>query len=115
MVSLLVRNSDHSISNSTNTFSASLSRHLTEPYYEKTPYSENQNASLAASLWHDIDIDSGVIALSDDYVASKSLLPAQRFPWDRTKGIYIVHGYHNLHCLVHAPSASHSLDHSNLQ
>lgn len=78
---------------------ASLSRHLTEPYYKETPYSDNENASLTASLWHDIDIDSGVITLSDDYVASKGLLPAQRFPWDATKGIYIVHGYHNLHCL----------------
>ena len=63
-------------------------------------YSDSTNASVAATLWHDIDIDSGVVALSDDYVASKDLLPAQRFPWDETKGIYIIHGYHNLHCLV---------------
>ena len=66
----------------------------------ETPYSHDNNDSLTASLWHDIDIDSGVIALSDEYVASVGLLPAQRFPWDTTKGVYIVHGYHNLHCLV---------------
>ena len=82
---------------------ASLSRHLTEPYYKKTPYSDSNN-SIAASLWHGINIDDGVIALSDDYVTSKGLLPAQRFPWDATKGIYILHGYHNLHCLVGPPS-----------
>ena len=74
---------------------------MVDPYYEETSYSDKTNDSLAATLWHDIDIDSGVIALSDDYVASKNLPPAQRFPWDYTKGIYIVHGYHNLHCLVH--------------
>ncbi|KAL2045929.1 hypothetical protein ABVK25_011925 [Lepraria finkii] len=99
MVSLLAQDKDYSISDNPQIFAASLSRHLAQPYYEETPYSDNQNASLTASLWHDIDIDSGVIALSDDYVASKSLLPAQRFLWDTTKGIYIVHGYHNLHCL----------------
>lgn len=81
-------------------FLASLSKDLIDPYYEETSYSDSTNESLAATLWHNIDIDSGVIALSDDYVASKNLLPAQRFPWDVTKGIYIVHGYHNLHCLV---------------
>ena len=35
---------------------------------------------LSQQVYGNIDIDSGVIALSDDYVASKSLLPAQRFP-----------------------------------
>ena len=36
-------------------------------------------------------------------MAAKELLPAQRFPWDATKGVYIIHGYHNLHCLVYMP------------
>ncbi|KAF6221517.1 hypothetical protein HO133_002373 [Letharia lupina] len=103
MVCPLALSRESSASDSMSTSPASLSRHLTEPYYKETPYSDNKNASLTASLWHDIDIDSGVITLSDDYVASKGLLPAQRFPWDATKGIYIVHGYHNLHCLVTPP------------
>ena len=76
MVSLLAQDKYYSISDSLQIFVASLSRHLTQPYYEETPYSDNQNVSLTASLWHDINIDSGVIVLSDDYVASKSLLPA---------------------------------------
>ena len=100
MVRSLALNEADSASDRTKISPASLSRHETEPYYRETPYSDNDNASLTASLWHDIDIDSGVIALSDDYVASKGLLTAQRFPWDAKKGIYIVHGYHNLHCLV---------------
>ena len=81
--------------------SASLKWDSVQPYYEETPYSEEGNDTLASKLWYGIDIDSGVIALSDDYVASQALSPAERFPWDPTKGIYIVHGYHNLHCLVH--------------
>ena len=80
---------------------ALLSRNNTQPYYTETPYSDTANDSLVTELWHDINIDNGVIALSDDYVASKQLPKAQRFPWDHTKGIYIVHGYHNLHCLVY--------------
>lgn len=70
-----------------------------EPYYQDTPYS-GDNETLVAQLWHDINIDDGVIALADDYVLEKGILPAQRFPWDHGKAIYIVHGYHNLHCLV---------------
>ena len=100
LVGSLALDKAFSASDGTHIAPASLSRHKVEPYYRETPYSDNDNASLAASLWHAIDIDSGVIALSDDYVASKGLLTAQRFPWDAKKGIYIVHGYHNLHCLV---------------
>ncbi|KAL8721381.1 MAG: hypothetical protein Q9225_001928 [Loekoesia sp. 1 TL-2023] len=85
---------------------ASLLRNLNTPYYEETPYGANTNDSYEAVLWHSIDIDSGVIALSDDYVALHNLIPAERFPWDATKGIYIVHGYHNLHCLVKLPLIS---------
>lgn len=25
---------------------------------------------------------------------------AQTFPWDDNKGLYLLNGYHNLHCLV---------------
>ena len=28
------------------------------------------------------------------------LPPAQFFPWDTTRGIYLVNAYHNIHCLV---------------
>ena len=38
--------------------------------------------------------------MADDYVASMHLPKAQRFPWDASKGIYFLHGHHNLHCLV---------------
>lgn len=78
---------------------ASLTRTLAQPYYTETPFGGNPNTTLEASLWYSIDIDSGVISLPDTYTSSHSLHPAQRFPWDHTRGIYIVHGYHNLHCL----------------
>ena len=47
-----------------------------------------------------MDADIGTIAISDDVVAEKELPPSQRWPWDSSKGIYYMQGYHNLHCLV---------------
>ncbi|OQE43416.1 hypothetical protein PENCOP_c003G08181 [Penicillium coprophilum] len=70
----------------------------TEPYVLLTDYSSH-NTALADALWHSINIDSGVVALSDSFAASHNLRSAQRFPWDTNKGIYILHGFHNLHCL----------------
>jgi hypothetical protein len=74
--------------------------HLThkEPYVLLTDYSSS-NTTLADTLWHSINIDNGVVALSDSFAASHNLRTAQRFPWDTSKGIYILHGFHNLHCL----------------
>ncbi|KAL3478696.1 hypothetical protein BJX99DRAFT_224186 [Aspergillus californicus] len=70
----------------------------TEPYVLLTDYSSLNN-TLADNLWHSINIDSGVVALPDSFAASHNLRKAQRFPWDTSKGIYILHGFHNLHCL----------------
>ncbi|CDM37565.1 hypothetical protein DTO013E5_7647 [Penicillium roqueforti] len=70
----------------------------TEPYVLLTDYS-SPNTTLADTLWHSINIDSGVVALPDSFATSHNLRTAQRFPWDTSKGIYILHGFHNLHCL----------------
>lgn len=60
----------------------------------------DKNYTLQNELWEAINIDSGIVALSDSYVASKQLPVAQRFPWDKEKGLYLLNGHHNLHCLV---------------
>ncbi|CAI7590142.1 unnamed protein product [Penicillium glandicola] len=77
---------------------ANLYRTHTEPYVLLTDYS-SPNTTLSHALWHSINIDSGVIALPDSFAVSHNLRTAQRFPWDIGKGIYILHGFHNLHCL----------------
>ena len=69
--------------------------------------SEDDNVSYP--LWHDINIDAGVVALPDDFVKAKGLVPAQRFPWDESKGIYVINGFHNLHCLVRSIETSNNL------
>ncbi|KAL8715404.1 MAG: hypothetical protein Q9220_000737 [cf. Caloplaca sp. 1 TL-2023] len=49
--------------------------------------------------WHDINIDLGNIALDDSYAQSMGPPRAQRFPWDPTKGVYLLNAHHNLHCM----------------
>ncbi|KAI0907488.1 hypothetical protein F4823DRAFT_602887 [Ustulina deusta] len=77
---------------------AHLKRVRDEPYVIVTPYS-SENETLQDQLWYNINVNSAVVALSDDWVAQHDLRKAQRFPWDQSKGIYILHGFHNLHCL----------------
>ncbi|KAK5627125.1 hypothetical protein RRF57_002840 [Xylaria bambusicola] len=77
---------------------ARLTRVREEPYVITTPYSSD-NETLQNELWYNINVDAAVVALSDDWVARHELRRAQRFPWDQSKGIYILHGFHNLHCL----------------
>ncbi|KAI1124478.1 hypothetical protein F5Y10DRAFT_285026 [Nemania abortiva] len=77
---------------------AQLRRVREEPYVMVTPYG-SENETLQDQLWYGINVDSAVVALSDDWAIQHGLRKAQRFPWDQSKGIYILHGFHNLHCL----------------
>lgn len=77
---------------------AGLERNREEPYILLTNYSSDDLA-LQDKLWHDINVDDAVVALSDDWAAEHGLRTSQRFPWDESKGIYILHGFHNLHCI----------------
>ena len=66
---------------------------------EHSPYVDH-NETARDLMWEAINIDDGMVALPDDLVAEKGLPVAQRFPWDSSKGIYLLNGYHNLHCVV---------------
>ena len=80
---------------------ASLPKDLSIPYSNRSIYlSPNKTAQEIA--WKQIDEDGheGVIALSATDAQSRGLLPAQRWPWDKSKSIYIINGYHQLHCVV---------------
>ena len=77
---------------------AGLQRTREEPYVMVTKYA-SENDTLRNQLWYDINIDDGMVALSDDWAAQHDLRTAQRFPWDQSKGIYLLQGFHNLHCM----------------
>ena len=64
-----------------------------------TPFSSD-NLTAAHNMWKTIDEDSGVVALDNSFTQAHGLPQSQRFPWDKSKGLYLLNGYHNLHCLV---------------
>lgn len=94
---------------------AGLTRDVSIPWVHNTEYATT-NLTEATNLWESIDFDSGFIALPHDYAASKHLPKSQNFPWDQSKGIYVVNGYHSLHCLVSpAPSSTMAFDRQRSQ
>ncbi|MCJ1251529.1 hypothetical protein MMC30_008764 [Trapelia coarctata] len=77
---------------------AHLTRDITLPWTANNPYF-GEDEIAADQLWEDISIDSGIVALEDSYVKRVGLPQAQRFPWDQNKGLYLVNGFHSMHCL----------------
>jgi len=78
---------------------AGLERDVQNPIIFHSPYNDC-NETYAEEQWDAIDMDPGMLALPDAFVAEKGLPVAQRFPWDESKGIYYLNIYHNMHCLV---------------
>ena len=73
---------------------------MSVPWTTSNPYFGG-NETTADQLWENISIDRGVVALEDSYVKKTGLPLAQRFPWDHNKGLYLVNGFHSMHCLVY--------------
>lgn len=78
---------------------ATLAADLTIPFQWATDYA-SPNLTLAGELWESIDFDVGMVALPYDWTDEKDLPRAQVFPWDQEQGLYVLNGYHALHCLV---------------
>ncbi|PLB51571.1 hypothetical protein P170DRAFT_506552 [Aspergillus steynii IBT 23096] len=77
---------------------AHLERNLSIQIYQSTPY-VSDNLSSVAHLWESLSGDPGVVALPQAFVSETHLPRAMRFPWDHDKGVYLLQGFHNLHCL----------------
>ena len=56
--------------------------------------------SLADTYWDNLNVDAGIVSLPLDWAMEMGLPRAQPFPWDNTRSIYLLNGYHNVHCLV---------------
>lgn len=63
-------------------------------------YVDEANLTATSLAWEALSGDPGVVALSDEFVAAKQLPVAMRYPWDSSKGVYLLQGFHNLHCIV---------------
>ncbi|KAE8140862.1 hypothetical protein BDV38DRAFT_279838 [Aspergillus pseudotamarii] len=58
------------------------------------------NESEVGDLWHnEIPWESGIIAIDKQQANVLGLPESQSFPWDVTKGIYILNAHHILHCI----------------
>ena len=60
------------------------------------------NQTLEDQLWEapELDIDNGIVAVADYWAADRNIPLSQRWPWDGTKGVYLLSGFHNVHCIV---------------
>ena len=80
---------------------ASLFKDVSIPFTVDNVY-DSKNRSIADEAWNSplLVPETGLVAMSDDWVTSKSLPRAQHFPWDKSKGLYVLNGFHSMHCLV---------------
>ncbi|KAH8719545.1 hypothetical protein GQ44DRAFT_623299, partial [Phaeosphaeriaceae sp. PMI808] len=62
-------------------------------------YVNDTNLTATSLAWEALSGDPGVVALSDEFVAATQLPVAMRYPWDSSKGVYLLQGFHNLHCI----------------
>jgi hypothetical protein len=76
--------------------SAGLARTIPRPWGLNDPGNDTEEDEL----WEKTIYDAGNIALDDEYAKAMGLPRSQRFPWDTSKGIYLINAYHNLHCVV---------------
>lgn len=81
--------------------SARLEKNINIPFTRDTIYS-SPNQTLQDQAWADDwdQIDLGVVAISENDARSMDLPETQKWPWDHSKGIYILNGFHDLHCIV---------------
>ncbi|CAF9915012.1 hypothetical protein IMSHALPRED_002309 [Imshaugia aleurites] len=59
----------------------------------------DEDEAISNAAWDAIEYYHGTVALDHDYAASMGLPRSQNFPWDDTKGIYFLNGFHDLHCV----------------
>lgn len=69
------------------------------PWEDKTEYN-NENFTAMDRKWGELRADNGIITLPKTYAAEHGLQRGSEFPWDSSKDIYLLNGYHGIHCLV---------------
>ena len=92
-------NSPTPFTNGDRSLYAGLERDVPTPYRDDTIF-VNHNRSIADAAWNSWVVDPGIVALPHEWVKRKMLPQAQHWPWDKNKGIYLLNGFHNIHCLV---------------
>ena len=72
------------------------------PWYGETPYNSGNLTEMDKS-WGELLMDDGLVALSKEWAMEQGIPPTTSFPWDNSKGIYLLNGFHGVHCLASSP------------
>lgn len=73
---------------------------------------DNPNRTIQDAAWNQPDMiaENGFVAIDEDYAMAMGLPHSQRWPWDKSKGTYILTSAHEMHCAVsRGPSLSQPL------
>ena len=91
-------------------FAAGVTRGVTRPFVTNTEWS-GPNTTQTDALWKALPANVGMVAIDKQMSEDMSLYATESFPWDHSKGVYLLEGYHSLHCLVcpHTQGASPTL------
>ena len=70
----------------------------------------SKNTTRADELWNSLAPNVGMVAVENGISKDMDSYSTEPFPWDSDKGVYMLEGYHSLHCLVcsHLPVRSSS-------
>ncbi|KAI0473568.1 hypothetical protein GGR56DRAFT_648010 [Xylariaceae sp. FL0804] len=62
---------------------------------------DSLNRTVQDAAWENVDMEpwNGFLALDDSYATAQGLPHSQRWPWDSSKGVYIMTSSHELHCV----------------
>ena len=69
------------------------------PFMINTDWS-SENTTRADQLWKGLAPNVGMVAIDSGVSRNMDLYRTEPFPWDASKGVYMLEGYHSLHCLV---------------
>ncbi|KAI0391213.1 hypothetical protein F5Y17DRAFT_441631 [Xylariaceae sp. FL0594] len=79
---------------------AGLRREVPTEILAHTDY-DSVNRTIQDAAWGHVDVEpwNGFVALDEDYAMGVGLPHSQRWPWDLSKGVYILSSSHELHCV----------------
>ncbi|KAI1813601.1 hypothetical protein GGS20DRAFT_472733 [Poronia punctata] len=79
---------------------AGLTRNIPTEILAHTDY-DSVNRTIQDAAWGQVEVEpwNGFVALEEEYAMTKNLPHSQRWPWDLSKGVYILSSSHELHCV----------------
>ena len=87
--------------NSINYPPAGLNRNVTKRFNSSSPFGTGSNNDRERSeLWEGLDTSAGEISVDAGWAQGHQLPESTPFFWDQDRRIYLVNGFHSLHCIV---------------